>query len=124
MENFHLIDAGSRQNQVRSHLGGLAQFSYEYIIFLWEFLKEGQISATRASPPNRASSPPYEQPLFVKTKNASREFEFFKNISFIKSVATKIENSTENLTYMIYERFILELFVLVLTFWSYFGDKK
>ena len=52
---------GSRQNQVRSHLGGLAYFSYEHIIFLYEFLKEGGISPREDSPPNRASSPPYEQ---------------------------------------------------------------
>ena len=32
--NFHLTLVGSRQNQVRSHLGGLAHFSYEQIIFL------------------------------------------------------------------------------------------
>ena len=34
MEYFHLTYVGSRQNQVRSHLGGLAHFSYEHIIFL------------------------------------------------------------------------------------------
>ena len=33
------------------------------------FFKEGEISPRRASPPNRASSPPYEQPL--KTDNRS-----------------------------------------------------
>ena len=33
MESFHLTYVGSRQNQVRSHLGGLAHFSYEHIIF-------------------------------------------------------------------------------------------
>ena len=27
-ENFRLTQKGSRENQVRSHLGGLAQFSY------------------------------------------------------------------------------------------------
>ena len=31
MENFHLTLVGSRQNQVRSHLGRLAYFSYEHI---------------------------------------------------------------------------------------------
>ena len=31
MENFHLAYVRSRQNQVRTHLGGLARFSYEYI---------------------------------------------------------------------------------------------
>ena len=34
MENFDLTWVGSRQNQVRSHLGGLALVLYEYIIFL------------------------------------------------------------------------------------------
>ena len=53
---------GSPQNQVRSHLGGLAHFSYEPILFLYEFFKEGGISPRWDSPPNRASSPPYEQP--------------------------------------------------------------
>ena len=32
-------------------------------IFLYQFLKEGDISPRPASPPNRASLPPYEQPL-------------------------------------------------------------
>ena len=36
--------SGIRQKQVRSLLGGLAHFSYEHIIFSWEFLKEGEIS--------------------------------------------------------------------------------
>ena len=35
---------GSRQNHARPHLGGLAHFSYEYIMFLKEFLEEGEIS--------------------------------------------------------------------------------
>ena len=43
-------------------VGWLADFSYEHIIFLEEFLKEGEISPRQASPPDRASSPPYEQP--------------------------------------------------------------
>ena len=30
MTNFHLTWMGSPQNQVRSHLGGLAHFSYEH----------------------------------------------------------------------------------------------
>ena len=34
MENFHLTLVGSCLNQVISHLGGLAHFSYEDIIFL------------------------------------------------------------------------------------------
>ena len=34
MENFNLALVVSRQNQVRFHLGGLAHFSYEHIIFL------------------------------------------------------------------------------------------
>ena len=38
MENVNLAYVGYRQNQVRSHLGGLAPFSYEHIIFLSEFL--------------------------------------------------------------------------------------
>ena len=33
MTNFHLTWLGSRQNQVRSHLGGLAHFSYEHAKF-------------------------------------------------------------------------------------------
>ena len=33
MTNFHLTQVGSRQNQVRSHLGGLAHFSYEHAKF-------------------------------------------------------------------------------------------
>ena len=33
MTNFHLTYVGSRHNQVRSHLGGLAHFSYEYANF-------------------------------------------------------------------------------------------
>ena len=60
MENFHLTQVESWQNQVRSHLGLLAHFSFEHM-FLQEFLKEGKISSRLASPPNRASSPPYEQ---------------------------------------------------------------
>ena len=31
MENFHLTFVGSPQNQVRSHLNGLAHFSYEHM---------------------------------------------------------------------------------------------
>ena len=38
MKNFHLTYVGSRQNQVRSHLGGLAYFWYKHIILLEEFL--------------------------------------------------------------------------------------
>ena len=34
MEHFHLACKGSRQNQAISHLGGLAHFPYEHIIFL------------------------------------------------------------------------------------------
>ena len=60
LTNFHLTLVGSRQNQVRSHLGRLAPFSYEHAKFF-----KGEISLRRASPPNRASSPPYEQPLNV-----------------------------------------------------------
>ena len=63
MENFHLAWVGFPQNQVRSHLGGLARFSHERIIFFYEFLKEGEISPRQASPPNLASSPSYKQPL-------------------------------------------------------------
>ena len=33
-ENFNVTLVGSQENQVRSHLGGLAHFSCEYIIFL------------------------------------------------------------------------------------------
>ena len=33
MTNFHLISVGSRQNQVRSHLGGMAHFSNEHAKF-------------------------------------------------------------------------------------------
>ena len=33
MENFHLTEVGSRQNQVRFRLGGLPHFSYEHIMF-------------------------------------------------------------------------------------------
>lgn len=54
---------GSRQNHARPHLGGLAHFLYEYIMFLKEFLEEGEISPRQASQPNRASLPPYEQPI-------------------------------------------------------------
>ena len=35
---------------------------------LKEFLKKGEISPRRASPPNRAGSLPYEQPLKAKKK--------------------------------------------------------
>ena len=35
---------------------------------LKEFLKKGEISPWRASPPNRAGSLPYEQPLKAKKK--------------------------------------------------------
>ena len=38
MENFHLIKVGSRQNQVRSRLEGLAHFSYERVFI--SFLKK------------------------------------------------------------------------------------
>ena len=31
IENVHLARVGSRQNQVRSHLGRLVRFSYEHI---------------------------------------------------------------------------------------------
>ena len=34
LENFHLTLVGSWQNEVISHLGWLARFSYEHIIFL------------------------------------------------------------------------------------------
>ena len=54
MENFHLIYLGFRQNQMRSHLGGLAHFLYEQIIFLYEFFKEGEISLRWARPLKRA----------------------------------------------------------------------
>ena len=37
--------------------------------FLKEFLKKGEISPRWASPPNRASSLPYEQRLKVETKD-------------------------------------------------------
>ena len=57
MGNFHLTWVGSRQNQARSHLGGLDLFSYEDI-FLKEFLNQGEISPRQASPPDRVSSPP------------------------------------------------------------------
>ena len=50
------------KKQVKSHLGGLALFSYEHYEY-FEFLEEGEISPWRASPPNRVSSPLYEQPL-------------------------------------------------------------
>ena len=40
-----------------------------------------------------------------------------------KSAASKIKSSTENLTTVIYEIFILELFILVLALSSYCGDK-
>ena len=57
-----------------SHLSGIRAKSTEipprragslliYIIFLQEFLKEGEISPRLGSPLNRTSSPPYEQPL-------------------------------------------------------------
>ena len=38
----------------------LAHFFYEHTMFLYEFFKEGEISLTWTSPPNRASSSPYE----------------------------------------------------------------
>ena len=44
MTNFRLTYVGFRQNQVRSHLDGLAHFSYEHASFLKEFLKKGEIS--------------------------------------------------------------------------------
>ena len=44
MENFHLTWMGSQQNQLESHLGGLAHFSYEHNVFLKEFVKESDIS--------------------------------------------------------------------------------
>ena len=53
----------SRESQVRTHLGGLAHFTYVYIIFLKEFLREGEISPRWANPTNQASSYLYEQPL-------------------------------------------------------------
>ena len=34
MKNFHLTWMGFLQNQVRSHLGGLAHFLYEHIMIL------------------------------------------------------------------------------------------
>ena len=63
MEKCYLTLVGSRQNQVKCHLGGLTHFPNEQIMFLKEFLREGEISPWRASPPSRASSPPYKQPL-------------------------------------------------------------
>ena len=36
MTNFHLNEVGSRQNQVRTHLAGLAHFSYEPAKFFKE----------------------------------------------------------------------------------------
>ena len=40
-----------------------------------------------------------------------------------KSAASKIKSSTENLITLIYESFILELFILVLALCSYCADK-
>ena len=70
MENFHLAQVRSRQNQVRYNPGGLARFSYEHVIFLQEFLKGGEISTRRASPPNRASAPPQNNPSKEQTNYA------------------------------------------------------
>ena len=56
MKNIYLTQVGSWKNQLRSHLGGLTHFSHRRIMFLLEFVKG-------ASPPNRASPPPYEQLL-------------------------------------------------------------
>ena len=63
MTNFYLTQVGSRQNQLRSNLGGWLTSHVNTLSFLKEFLKKGEISPRRASPPNRASSLPYEQPL-------------------------------------------------------------
>ena len=54
-ENLHLTLVRSRQNQMRSQLGGLAHFSYEHIIFLQGFFKEAEISPGTASSPNGVS---------------------------------------------------------------------
>ena len=49
LESFHLTKVGSQQNQVASHLGGLAHFWFEHFyIFigvsekLWDFIKVSQ----------------------------------------------------------------------------------
>ena len=93
MGNFHLTLVGSRQNQVRSHLGGLALFLYEHIIFSQEFLKESEISSRWASPPKRdssrlplsVSSVFLHVPLFFLT-SASFFFLFFQRVLFCFSV--------------------------------------
>ena len=89
MRNFHLTLVGSRQNQVRSLLGGLAHFSYERIIFSPEFLKEGEISSRWAIPPKRDS---WRLPLSVSSVflhvslfflTSAPFFSFFSEGSFL-----------------------------------------
>ena len=58
-----------------------------------------------------------------------RGFEVLKNISFVKEKggASKIKSGTknlQNLPSMIYKSVILELFILVLALYSYYGYKR
>ena len=103
---------GSQQNQVRSHLGGLAHFSYEHIL-LQEFLKEGEISTRRASPPNRASSPPYEQPLKTCTA-ANCKNEYKEKNRFEENIYLKHKNHSKKLNlYAVFLSTNLHLYFII-----------
>ena len=79
--------------------GGLVQFSYEHVIFLWEFHKEGVISPRWASQPNRASSPPYEQSLnvYFHDMQVNRWLHLSSDLWGISFAATFIKWSLGNL---------------------------
>ena len=92
VENLHPAQARSRQKQARSRLGGLVRLSYDHILFLHGFLRNSEISPRRASPVNRDSPPPYEQPLRINYlldnntppsgKMRSKEFGVLTSTSF------------------------------------------
>ena len=48
---------------------------------------------------------------------------FLKTFHFKEKIYSSIKSTTKNLTSMIYESFILELFILMLALSSYCGDK-
>ena len=58
-----------------------------------------------------------------KKKCFQRVFEFLKTFHFKEKSGSSIKSTTENVTSMIYESFILELFILVLVLSSYCGGK-
>ena len=103
MENFHLTWMGSQQNQLESHLGGLAHFSYEHNVFLKEFVKEGDISPRWTSLPNRASLPVFKQPLYVKGIPKQYSIE-------IISPLTRVNLSFKNPTFYNFQNIFLEIF--------------